>query len=116
MGDIDRNRARRLPYFEAREAITVQRREFEVIDKIIGAETREKCRPEIDDYVNCMVDRYFTLTKCTALCHKMRRCMKYYETPEAVAKRRQEIMNERLDLGCSLLRAEERAQYNKMFA
>ena len=34
--DIDRNRARRLPYFEAREAITIQRREFEVIDKIIG--------------------------------------------------------------------------------
>ena len=39
---VQRNARRdaRLPYFEAREAINIEKKEFEQVDKIMGAEFR----------------------------------------------------------------------------
>ncbi|KAF4672613.1 hypothetical protein FOL47_000301 [Perkinsus chesapeaki] len=84
------NRMRRIPYAEVREAVMLERAEEAEVTKIIGAEIRAKCRPEIDEYVDCVTDRYLSLLKCKPIAWKMRRCVKKYETSDFVANRMRE--------------------------
>lgn len=112
---VDEARKRRLPYFESREAVEVEKKEREAIDRIMTRRIRKLCAPEIDDYVNCIVDRTFTFLLCKPLCRKMKRCLKEYETPEQLTKMRRQIAKERVEDGTSLLRLKGRAMYNKYF-
>ena len=79
---VDYNRNMRNAYAESREAVNLEKKEFEIIDKIIGSEFRDRCMPEIDAYVDCIVGRYFSIWRCKEDSNVMRRCLRLYETPE----------------------------------
>mmetsp|Transcript_21123 Transcript_21123/g.18037 ORF Transcript_21123/g.18037 Transcript_21123/m.18037 type:complete len:214 (-) Transcript_21123:60-701(-) len=109
------NRMRRIPYAEVREAVMLERAEEAEVTKIIGAEIRAKCRPEIDEYVDCVTDRYLSLLKCKPIAWKMRRCVKKYETSDFVANRMRELMAQREEAGTSITRRNELSKANKCF-
>ncbi|KAF4657162.1 hypothetical protein FOZ61_006437 [Perkinsus olseni] len=109
------SRMRRIPYAEVREAVMLERAEEAEVTKIIGAEIRAKCRPEIDEYVDCVTDRYLSLLQCKPIAWKMRRCVKKYETSDFVANRMRELMAEREEAGTSITKRNELSKANKCF-
>eukprot|EP00435_Cladocopium_sp_Y103_P040978 s572_g11.t1 len=92
---IERMRNNRIPYLEAREAAELEEREVKVVKEQIGAEIREKCQPEIDDYIDCCVGRIFTILACRKEALIMRKCLMKIETPEYVEKRTAELLAQR---------------------
>eukprot|EP00811_Abedinium_folium_P013082 NODE_22153_length_720_cov_4.853288.p1 GENE.NODE_22153_length_720_cov_4.853288~~NODE_22153_length_720_cov_4.853288.p1 ORF type:complete len:200 (+),score=34.13 NODE_22153_length_720_cov_4.853288:89-601(+) len=116
---VNNNRVGRVAYLEAREAVTLQQEEEKACKEIIGAEVREVCRPEIDEYVDCCVGRIFTINACKPHSLRMRRCLKRVETPQFVERRIKELLAEREANGTSILNntakgasRERRALYN----
>eukprot|EP00397_Hematodinium_sp_SG-2012_P061429 GEMP01081355.1.p1 GENE.GEMP01081355.1~~GEMP01081355.1.p1 ORF type:complete len:222 (+),score=51.62 GEMP01081355.1:39-704(+) len=105
----------RVPYFEAKEAMDLEQKEIKAVKEIIGAEIRERCRPEIDEYVDCMVGRLWTVLQCKPMAKEMRRCLKRIETPEYVDRRIAEVLEERQINGTSLLKSKDRSLHNKCF-
>jgi len=105
----------RIPYFEARESMELEQKEIKAVRAKIGEELREHCRPEIDEYVDCMVGRIWTVLRCKPHAREMRRCLQRIETPEFVEKRMGELLEERERNGTSLLKTKERAKYNKCY-
>eukprot|EP00386_Alphamonas_edax_P012884 GDKI01039971.1.p1 GENE.GDKI01039971.1~~GDKI01039971.1.p1 ORF type:complete len:174 (+),score=49.50 GDKI01039971.1:49-570(+) len=103
----------RIPYFEIREAVELEQKEIKEAKKLLGTEIRAKCSAEIDDYMDCVVDRFWTILECKKAAHVMRACFLKYETPEFVDKRTKEIMKEREEAGESLMRRVERAKFNR---
>eukprot|EP00747_Dinoflagellata_sp_TGD_P182415 gnl/TRDRNA2_/TRDRNA2_36660_c0_seq1.p1 gnl/TRDRNA2_/TRDRNA2_36660_c0~~gnl/TRDRNA2_/TRDRNA2_36660_c0_seq1.p1 ORF type:complete len:195 (-),score=44.18 gnl/TRDRNA2_/TRDRNA2_36660_c0_seq1:145-729(-) len=117
---VGKNRASRVPYLEAREAVELEQKEVKAARAELGREIREACRPEIDEYIDCCVGRIWTMMACKPKAIAMRRCMKKIETPEYVDKRLEEIMRERESAGTSVVNnvrkgatRERRALYNK---
>ncbi|CAE8607747.1 unnamed protein product, partial [Polarella glacialis] len=117
---IERNRNRRIPYLEAREAVELEQKEMKVVKEKIGEEVREACRPEIDEYIDCCVGRIFTILSCKPQALVMRRCMALVETPEFVAQKTAQYISEREASGESVLNnaakgttRERRSQYNR---
>jgi len=105
----------RIPYFEARESMELEQKEIKAVRAKIGEELREHCRPEIDEYVDCMVGRIWTVLRCKPHAKEMRRCLKKIETPEYVEKRMTELLEERERKGTSLLKTKDRTKYNKCY-
>ena len=117
---IEKMRNSRIPYLEAREAVELEQKEIKVVREQIGAEIREKCQPEIDDYIDCCVGRIFTHLACRKQALIMRKCLMRIETPEFVAKRTAELLAEREASASSVVNNAEkgatrqrRAQYNR---
>merc|ERR1711907_389327 len=86
----------------------------------LGREIREICRPEIDEYVDCCVGRFWTMMACKPEALRMRRCMKKHEgNPEYVDRRMTEILAQREKNGESVVNnadgrtRERRALYNR---
>lgn len=102
-------------YLEIRDYVDVHAREVYEVKKILSHEIRAQCAPEIEDYVDCTTDRFFTLWQCKQEVLIMRQCLKRIETPEYLARRQDEIMKERLENGESLLRYDLRKKYNRLF-
>lgn len=100
---IAKNKFKRVPYLEAREAVELEQTEIKAVKAQIGAEVREKCRPEIDEYIDCCVGRIFTIGQCKPHALRMRRCLKKVETPEFVERRMAEIRKERESTGESVI-------------
>ncbi|KYO01429.1 hypothetical protein PGSY75_0729600 [Plasmodium gaboni] len=94
---IENNRNKRIPYFEIKES----------------TQLRNKCRAEIDEFVECSVGRMWTILKCKDLMISMRKCLKKYENLEYVKFREKQIIEERKKNGTSLYRSDERARYNR---
>merc|ERR1719235_1697736 len=120
---ITKNRNSRVPYLEAREAVELEHKEWKAAKEKLGFEVREWCRPEIDEYIDCMVDRVFSVLVCKPKAIAMRRCMQKIETPEFVERRMTEILREREESGESLINntgkgrdRKKRAEYNRCFA
>ena len=76
----------------------------------------QKCMPEIDDYMNCIPSRLWTIGECKKYALVMRRCLLEFETPENIGKQRRRLLLERINAGCSLLRSQDRAKYNRLFS
>ncbi|CRG93247.1 conserved Plasmodium protein, unknown function [Plasmodium gallinaceum] len=110
---IENNRKNRNPYFEIKESTLIEQKEKKEAQKILALELRDKCRAEIDEYVECSVGRLWTILKCKDLMVKMRKCLKKYENLEYVKFREKQILEERKKNGTSLLRSDERARYNR---
>lgn len=107
--EIDKKRKARSPYFMIREATQIEMKELKEAQFQLGNELREKCRPEIDSYVECCTDRVFSMFKaCKQPAIDMRKCLKKVETKEYVDRRTREILEERLANGTSLVRATDR--------
>ena len=114
--EVDKNRQNRSPYFMIREATQIEMKELKEAQFELGNELREKCRPEIDSYVECCTDRVFSIFKaCKQPAIDMRKCLKKVETKEYVDRRTREILEERLRNGRSLVRATDRSMYNDCF-
>ena len=89
-------RQQRIPYFEMREVEVQKMSEEGIAKQIVGKEIRDLCRPEIDEYVDCLTDRMFTVLKCKPLALRMRRCVAKYELHTGYASSRiNEILEER---------------------
>ncbi|CAD2096454.1 hypothetical protein YYG_04606 [Plasmodium vinckei petteri] len=112
-GFIENNRNNRVPYFEIKESTMIEQKEKKEVQKILALELRDKCRPEIDEYVECSVGRLWTILKCKDLMMQMRNCLKKYENFEYIKYRENQIMEERKKNGTSLFRSNERAKYNR---
>jgi len=112
---VAEGRENRIPYFEAKEAMDLEMKELKEVRKQIGTELREHCRPEIDEYVDCMVGRIWTVLQCKPHAKEMRRCLKKLETPEYIEKRTKELLLERERNGTSILKSKARGNYNKLF-
>ncbi|SBT70310.1 conserved Plasmodium protein, unknown function [Plasmodium malariae] len=110
---IENNRNNRIPYFEIKESTLVEQKEKKEVQKILALELRDKCRAEIDEYVECSVGRLWTILKCKDLMIKMRKCLEKYENLEYVKFREKQIIEERKKNGTSLYRSNERARYNR---
>ena len=120
MDTVDKNRNRRIPYLEAREAVELEQKELKAVREQIGREIREVCRPEIDEYIDCCVGRVWTMMQCKKYALLMRRCMRKVETPEFVERRTAELLKEREEQGKSIVNnmgkgatRERRALYNR---
>ncbi|VWU50533.1 conserved protein, unknown function [Hepatocystis sp. ex Piliocolobus tephrosceles] len=113
MGFIENNRNKRIPYFEIKESTMVEQKERKEAQKILALELRDKCRAEIDEYVECTVGRLWTFLRCKDFMIKMRKCLKQYENLEYVKFRENQIIEERKKNGTSLYRSDERARYNR---
>lgn len=105
----------RVPYFEAKEAMDIESKEMKAVRAIIGTELRDHCRPEIDEYVDCMAGRIWTVLKCKPHAKEMRRCLKKIETPEYIERRTNELLEKRQRDGTSLLKSGQRGNYNNCF-
>uniref|UniRef100_A0A0G4IEE0 COX assembly mitochondrial protein n=1 Tax=Chromera velia CCMP2878 TaxID=1169474 RepID=A0A0G4IEE0_9ALVE len=105
----------RIPYYEIRELVDVEEREKKEAQKILGFELRDKCRSEIDEYLDCTIDRFLTISQCLHLNRVMRRCLMKYETREFVDKRTAEITKEREEKGLDLIQRKLRAKHNVFF-
>lgn len=112
-GFIEENRKKRNSFFEIKESTLVEQKEHKEVQKILAHEMRDKCRAEIDEYVDCTVGRLWTVLKCKELMKKMRACLKKYENLEYVKFREKQIMEERKKNGTSIMRSDERAKYNR---
>jgi len=116
---IEQNRNQRSAYLEAREAVELEQKERKAAKEQLGKEIREICRPEIDEYVDCCVGRFWTIMVCKPEALRMRRCMKKQETPEYVERRMAEILASREASGESVVNnmdgrtRERRALYNR---
>ena len=106
---------RRAGYLEIREYMTVHETERKEVKKQIGAEIREKCAQEIEEFVDCTTDRLLGIGRCREECFTMRRCLRKHENPEFVKKRTNELIAERLENGTSHLRYGMRKKYNRLF-
>nr|ABV22354.1 conserved hypothetical protein [Noctiluca scintillans] len=120
---VDKMRNSRVPYLEAREAVELEQKEYKAARDVLGAEIRELCRPEIDEYVDCCVGRLWSIWTCKPKAFQMSRCIKRHEEPEFVDRRMKEIMSEREARGESILNntskgatRERRALYNRAIA
>lgn len=112
-GFIEDNRKKRNPFFEIKESTLIEQKEQKEVQKILALEMRDKCRAEIDEYVDCTVGRLWTVLKCKELMKNMRACLKKYENLEYVKFREKQIMEERKKNGTSIMRSDERAKYNR---
>jgi len=117
---VRKNREGRVAYLEAREACQLEQKEINAVREQIGKEVRQACAPEIDEYVDCCVGRWFSLMACKPHALRMRRCMKKIETPEYVERRTAELMKERETAGESIVNNQgkgatrgRRAMYNR---
>ncbi|PHJ24903.1 chch domain protein, partial [Cystoisospora suis] len=110
---IHERTGRRVEYFEAKVATQYEKKEREAIRKIVGREIREKCRPELDDYYDCMCDRTVTFLACRGYAAAVQKCVKKYENSATLPDRWQEIAREREALGLSLVKRQQRKIYNK---
>ncbi|SCA48308.1 conserved Plasmodium protein, unknown function [Plasmodium ovale] len=112
-GFIENNRNNRIPYFEIKESTMIEQKERKEAQKILALELRNKCRAEIDDYVECSVGKLWTILRCKDLMIEMRKCLRKYENLEYVKFREKQIIEERKKNGTSLHRSDERARYNR---
>ncbi|SBT30855.1 conserved Plasmodium protein, unknown function [Plasmodium ovale wallikeri] len=112
-GFIENNRNNRIPYFEIKESTMIEQKERKEAQKILALELRDKCRAEIDDYIECSVGKLWTILKCKDLMIEMRKCLRKYENLEYVKFREKQIIEERKKNGTSLHRSDERARYNR---
>jgi COX assembly protein 1 len=93
---LQEGRNQRIPYLEMREVEVQKMSEEGIAKQIVGKEIRDLCRPEIDEYVDCLTDRMFTVLKCKPLALRMRRCVAKYELHTGYASNRiNEILDER---------------------
>jgi COX assembly protein 1 len=93
---LQEGRQQRIPYLEMREVEVQKMSEEGIAKQIVGKEIRDLCRPEIDEYVDCLTDRMFTVLKCKPLALRMRRCVAKYELHTGYASNRiEQILHER---------------------
>jgi COX assembly protein 1 len=89
-------REARIPYLEMREVEVQKNSEESIAKQIVGKEIRDLCRPEIDEYIDCVTDRMFTILKCKPLSLKMRKCIAKYELHTRYASQRiEQVLSER---------------------
>lgn len=114
---LQEGRNARIPYLEMRE-VEVQKISEETIAKqVVGKEIRDLCRPEIDEYVDCVTDRMWTILKCKPLAMKMRKCVAKYEIHTEYAASRIEQVLQDINAESSNTPADVnyRSQFNKCY-
>ncbi|UKK01117.2 hypothetical protein MACK_001930 [Theileria orientalis] len=88
-----------LSYLEFRESEYKVSKERKEVIKDIAASIRDKCRPEIDEYVNCCTEKNFILLNCKDQSRELHKCIRLYQkdatSPEAIRK----VMEERYKKG-----------------
>ncbi len=93
---LQEGRNARIPYLEMREVEVQKIGEESIAKQVVGKEIRDLCRPEIDEYVDCVTDRMFTILRCKPLALKMRRCVAKYELHTGYAASRiEQVLQER---------------------
>ena len=93
---LKEGRNSRIPYFEMREVEVQKTSEEGIAKQIVGKEIRDLCRPEIDEYIDCVTDRMFSVLTCKPLALKMRRCVAKYELHTGYATQRiEQVLKER---------------------
>lgn len=111
--EIHQRTRRRVEYFEAKQATHYEKKENDAIRAQIGKEIRDKCRPELDDYYDCMCERTFTFIACRSYAAAVHKCIAKYEKPEVMKARWEEVAREREALGLSRINRRQRKYYNK---
>jgi COX assembly mitochondrial protein 1 len=93
---LKEGRNSRVPYLEMREVEVQKIGEESIAKQVVGKEIRDLCRPEIDEYIDCVTDRMFTILKCKPLAMKMRKCVAKYELHTTYAATRiEQVLQER---------------------
>ena len=93
---LKEGRNARIPYFEMREVEAQKISEESIAKQMVGKEIRDLCRPEIDEYIDCVTDRMFTVLKCKPLALTMRKCVAKYELHSGYASQRiEQVLQER---------------------
>ncbi|UKJ88727.1 hypothetical protein MACJ_001972 [Theileria orientalis] len=88
-----------LSYLEFRESEYKVSKERKEVIKDIAASIRDKCRAEIDEYVNCCTEKNFILFNCKNQSRELHKCIRIHQkdatSPEAIRK----VMEERYKKG-----------------
>ncbi len=93
---LKEGREQRIPYLEMREVEVHKSSEETIAKQIVGKEIRDLCRPEIDEYIDCVTDRMFTILTCKPLSLRMRKCVAKYEVHSGYASQRiEQVLSER---------------------
>ena len=92
----------RNPLSELREAQVFQQEEDRRAENIVKEEVSNKCRPEIDDYVDCTTGRSFSIIVCKDLAMRMRRCLIKHKTAINLTDRKAELVEELIAKGETL--------------
>ncbi|EKX73401.1 hypothetical protein BEWA_054570 [Theileria equi strain WA] len=72
--------------------------------KQIGADIRNKCRAEIDEYVNCSAETNLVMFKCKNEAKELYKCVRIYQKDAATPEAQQKVMEERVRKGESVLK------------
>nr|PVC52209.1 hypothetical protein MACL_00000961 [Theileria orientalis] len=90
-----------LSYLEFRESEYKVSKERKEAIKDIAASIRDKCRAEIDEYVNCCTEKNFIIFNCKNQSKDLHKCIRIYQrdatSPEAIRK----VMEQRYRKGDS---------------
>lgn len=93
---LQEGRHQRIPYLEMREVEVQKMSEESIARQIVGKEIRDLCRPEIDEYVDCVTDRMFSILTCKPLALRMRKCVAKYELHTGYASSRiEQVLHDR---------------------
>ena len=93
---LQEGRHARIPYLEMREVEVQKMSEESIARQIVGKEIRDLCRPEIDEYIDCVTDRMFSILTCKPLALRMRKCVAKYELHTGYASQRiEQVLQER---------------------
>jgi COX assembly protein 1 len=93
---LQEGRNARIPYLEMREVEVQKMSEESIARQIVGKEIRDLCRPEIDEYIDCVTDRMFSILTCKPLALRMRKCVAKYELHTGYASQRiEQVLQER---------------------
>ena len=114
---LSEGRNARIPYFEMREVEVQKMSEESIAKQIVGKEIRDLCRPEIDEYIDCVTDRVLSVLKCKPLSLKMRKCMAKYELHTGYAHTRieQVLAERRVENEETPADVNYRSQFNKCY-
>ena len=99
---------------QEREAAMFAQSERKRADQKITQDLRDKCRPEVDEYVDCTTGRFLSIVACKDLAMKMRRCLVKYKGAVDIEQRRAELVKEMEDQG-EVLDRDLLARRNNLF-
>ena len=114
---LQEGRNSRIPYLEMREVEAQKISEQGIAKQIVGKEIRDLCRPEIDEYIDCVTDRMLTVLRCKPLALRLRKCVAKYELHTGYAtKRIEQILDERkIENQDTPADVNYRSQFNKCY-
>eukprot|EP00922_Rhytidocystis_sp_ex-Travisia-forbesii_P034259 GHVS01050881.1.p1 GENE.GHVS01050881.1~~GHVS01050881.1.p1 ORF type:complete len:212 (-),score=36.78 GHVS01050881.1:293-928(-) len=104
---------KRNPYIEIREYSWVEEKERKAVRHLVGKEIRDKCRPEFDEYHDCVQGCFMSVSKCEPMYDDVKRCLNQYQNNQQLLIREAEMISQREHSGTGLLKMKQRAKYNR---